>query len=368
MGSRVLIWVLVGLVVTDTAAARRRRRRRARRHASRGSARKARAVRAPDVAWLVRDAEKAVDRGDLTKAVVLYRGAVALSGGDPKLLFRLGEIYRMSGQFAEATAAFERFLKVARDPARKAEAKSAIQAMKAMPAPFVDSEIRQDLRARSYGVKAFKLGVKAARRKRYEAAIRYFQAALMLDPSLVGVLRWIGQMYSTLKKPREAERYYLQYLRVMPAGPNADEVRKRLGRSPHLGTVDLTASFPCEVWINRAPLGRKKTPISGLSLPAGEYSVIFYNRKYHVGRKVRVVVRAGRKQKVHFAFGVLHVVLKPWARIRVDGRDVGLWDHIGVPARDRPYRVEFRSYDGSKHMVRFLTIRDGQVVTVDRWE
>ncbi len=323
---------------------------------------------APDAGWLVKTAETAVDRGNMTRAIVLYRGAVALTGEDPKILYRLAEIYRMAGQFAEASDTFHRFLEVSKNPALKAKAKEAIAAMKNMPAPFVDSEIRASLRARPYGIKAFTLGRKAFKRRRYALAVRYFQAALMLDPTLIGVLRWLGQVFDKLKRSEQAQRYYVKYLRIMPAGRNADMVRKRLKDKALLGKVSMLASFPCEVWINRSLLPGKKTPIKNLLLPAGEYSVIFYNRKYHVGRKMRVRVERSKAVTVRFDFGVLRIKLKPWARVRVDGRDVGLWTEIGVPSRAKPYRVDMVSYDRKHTMTRIVTIPPGRTVTIDHWK
>ena len=359
----------------SASAGRRRSRRRAgiSRHRARSRRRRAASrsrdkTTTPDARWLIKEAETAVDRGDMTHAIVLYRGAVALTGENPKVLYRLAEIYRMAGQFAEASDAFRRFIQLSKNPILKAKAKEAIKAMKSMPVPFVDSEIRASLRARPYGIKAFTIGRKAFKHRRYRVAVRYFQAALMLDPTLVGVLRWLGQVFDKLKQPKQAQRYYIKYLRIMPAGRNAEVVRRRLKDKSVLGKVTMEASFPCEVWINRTPLVGKKTPVRKLLLPSGEYSVIFYNRKYHVGRKMRVRVERGKTAKVRFDFGVLRIKLEPWARVRVDGRDVGLWTDIGIPSKDKPYRVDMVSYDGKHKMTRILTIAPGKVVTIDRWQ
>jgi len=299
---------------------------------------------------------------------VLYRGAVALTGDNPKLMYRLAQVYRMSGQFVEASETFRRFIKISKDTKKIASAQTAIKAMASMPAPFVDSDLTAHASARPFGVKAFTLGLKAARRRRYQTSIQYFQAALMLDPTLVGALRWIGQVYAKLHQSKQAQQYYVRYLRVMPGGKNAREVRKRLQKSPVLGKLTMTASFPCEIWVNRAPLVRRKTPIKDLLMPEGEYSIIFYHRGYHVGRKMRVFVKRGRVTRVNFGVGVMEVKLTPWARIRVDGRDVGLWNQIGVPARAKPYKVEFKSYDGKKSMVRLLTITPGRKLSITHWK
>jgi len=322
----------------------------------------------PNATWLTKAAEAAIDQGNIVKAAVLYRGAVALTGDNPKLMYRLAQVYRMSGQFVEASETFRRFIKISKDAKKIAAAQTAIKAMASMPAPFVDSDLAAHASARTFGVKAFTLGLKATRRHRYHTSIKYFQAALMLDPTLVGALRWIGQVYAKLHETKQAQAYYVRYLRVMPGGKNAREVRKRLKNSPVLGKLTLTASFPCEVWINRAPLVGKKTPIKQLLVPEGEYSVIFYYRRYHVGRKMRVFVKRGQVTKRNFGIGVLIVKLTPWARIRVDGRDVGLWNEIGIPARAKPYKVEFRSYDGKKSMIRLITVTPGRKLNIARWK
>ncbi len=324
----------------------------------------------PSADWLIKDAETAINLGQTGKAIAIYRGAVVLRDEDPELVFRLADAYRMAGELAEASQEFRRFLEISKDPKRRKEAREAIAVMAKMPALFVDRDLKREVYSREHGVEAFKRGRAMSRKKRNDMAVRYFEAALMLDPTLVGVLRWLGQIYAATDDKTKAAEYYARYLRTMPAGKNADIVRKRLMEvdEKFMGSLSLTSSYPCEVWINGVPVTGRSTPIKNFRLPDGEYSIVFYNREYHIGHKQRVFVKRTEQETIHFPFGILETKLEPWARVRVDGLDVGLWNTVGIPARDKPYTVRFVSHDGKKRMEKQITIEAEKTVTVDKWK
>ena len=52
-----------------------------------------------------------------------------------------------------------------------------------------------------------------------------------------------------------------------------------------------------------------------------------------------------------------HGQLDPWARVRVDGKDIGLWDEAGIP--EGTHNVTYKSHDGSKEKSVELTIKGG---------
>jgi hypothetical protein len=51
--------------------------------------------------------------------------------------------------------------------------------------------------------------------------------------------------------------------------------------------------------------------------------------------------------------------------VRANGRDLGLWNEIGLPAGN--YKLQFRTDDGKKKMTRNVRLRGGQRLKVTRW-
>jgi hypothetical protein len=49
----------------------------------------------------------------------------------------------------------------------------------------------------------------------------------------------------------------------------------------------------------------------------------------------------------------------------VDGRDLGLWDELGVPAGS--YKLSLASYDGSQNKEVSVAVADGKTVVIDKW-
>ena len=75
-------------------------------------------------------------------------------------------------------------------------------------------------------------------------------------------------------------------------------------------------------------------------------------------RNLRVDIATGKdSDKKFFAFGVLSTKLDPWARVRVDGKDIGLWDEAGIP--EGKHSVAYKSHDGSKEKTVELDIKGG---------
>ncbi len=338
------------------------------------SARKGADTSKVSVKWLTKPAERAILKSQFARAAVLYQGALALRGEDPDLLWRLAEIYTMGGQFSLAQETYRQWLAVGKDPTKTTRAKAEIQRLATAPAPFVESDdTRASVRQRTFAMKAARRARRLTRRRKYRQAIRYLQAALIMDSTLVGAFRLIGDLYGRLKQRENEQAFYLKYLRRRPGGPLANRVRKKLKANPKVAKVTFEASFPCRVYINRGLLdAKRKTPLKDVLLPAGEYTVVFYNREYHFGKKARLQVRKGESKTIRAKFGVLEIKLDPWARVRamrVGGsswRDLGLWERVGLPAGT--YKVEFKTDDGKKHMVRRLRLRPGRVVRVPRWK
>jgi tetratricopeptide (TPR) repeat protein len=309
-----------------------------------------------DGAWLEKEAEKAVVAGAYPRAVALLRGLSALRQDDAAPHYRLAEVWTLAGQYEEAIAEYRRYLQHPHaDPARRARVEAEVKRLEEAPAPFSESLFRQHT-ATAEAKRLFDLGKKNADEKRWPQAVGALQAAMLLDPDLPGPYRLLGAVYGKTGDHAEERRFLADYLRVRPDGKIADTVRATLKKEGVLGTLNVDASFPCKVWVNGRETGRT-TPLRGFLLPSGKYVVGLENERYHIVRNLRVEVQAGQETERRFNFGVLTTKLDPWARVRVDGKDIGLWDEAGVP--EGKHQVTYKSHDGAREKTVELEIRGG---------
>ena len=314
------------------------------------------AFAADDGAWLEKAADQAVVAGQYPRAVALLRGLSALRPKDPSAEYRLGEVYTLAGQYEEAIAEYRRFaLRPEADPPRKARAEAEASRLENAPAPFAETLFRQAA-ATPESKRLFEEGKRDAQARRYHDAINELQAALLLDPDLPGPYRLLGAVYGKVGDRTQERLFLADYLRVRPDGRIADTVRARLAKEHVLGTLTVDASFRCKVYINGRETGRS-TPLKNYALPPGKYVVGLENEQYHIVRNLRVDIATGKNTERFFAFGILNTKLDPWARVRVDGKDIGLWDEAGIP--EGKHEVVYKSHDGSKEKSLQLTIKGG---------
>jgi Flp pilus assembly protein TadD len=311
---------------------------------------------ADDGAWVEKAAEQAVVAGQYPRAVALLRGLTALRPRDPSPTYRLAEIYTLAGQYEEAISEYRRFtLRPEADPARKSRADAESKRLEDAPAPFAETLFKQSS-ATPEAKRLFDEGKKDAQSKHYQPAINELQAALLLDPDLPGPYRLLGAVYGKTGDRAQERLFLADYLRVRPDGKIADTVRATLAKEHVLGSLSIDASFPCKVYINGRETG-KSTPLKRYTLPPGKYVVGLENEGYHIVRNLRVDVTTGKDTEKFFAFGILQTKLDPWARVRVDGKDIGLWDEAGIP--EGTHNVTYKSHDGSKEKSVELIIKGG---------
>lgn len=311
---------------------------------------------ADDGAWLEKTAEQAVIKGEYGRAVALFRGLAALRPKDPTPIYRLAEVYTTAGQYEEAIGEYRRFAqRPEADPARKQRADAEAKRLEEAPAPFAETLFKQGT-ATPEAKRLFEEGKKDAQAKRWQQAINELQAALLLDPDLPGPYRLLGAVYGKTGDRAQERLFLADYLRVRPDGKIADTVRQTLAKEHVLGTLTIESSWPCRVYINGRDTG-KATPLRKYALPAGKYVVSLENEQYHIFGNIHVSVSTGKDTEKNFAFGVLSTKLDPWARVRVDGKDIGLWDEAGIP--EGTHKVSYTSHDGSKEKSVELTIKGG---------
>jgi hypothetical protein len=269
-------------------------------------------------------------------------------------------VYALAGQYDLAIDAYRRYSAAPNaEPEKKQRANDEAARLADAPAPFVDTPFRAD-RATDEAKRLFERGLKLQKGKHTRAsddqAARLLEAAQRLDPELPGPYRVLGVLYGRIgDKPREV-RFLTDYLRLRPDGAIADAVRKKLADEKVLGKMTLTSSFPCEVLLDGRPTG-KHTPIEAMTLPAGRYTVTLVNDQYHIARNLHVDVGPNETVAKAFNFGILKTRLDPWARVRIDGKDVGLWDEVGVP--EGKHSVVYKSHDNAKEKAIDVTIAAG---------
>ncbi len=300
-------------------------------------------------------------KGKIAEAIVLYQAAWEMLR-DIETLRHLARAQTMAGQFDEAIENYKLVLKKKPPPEVIDQVENEIKRLQNMPASFSDqlfSRVHLTPEARM----AFKKGVHIARKKNLKEAIRYLRAALILDPNLPGTYRILGAVYGKLKNPAKEQRFLQDYLRLNPIGRNADVVRKRLRKSGLLTEVSIEASFPCQLWVNGRQLN-KLTPVKSLLLPPGHYTFSFVSEKYRIIRNIRTQLNK-ENAKVVFNFGVIEFKLKPWARVRANKRDLGLWDTIGLPVGK--YLLDLEAHDGSRRKRINVNVEPGKIFTISSW-
>jgi Flp pilus assembly protein TadD len=309
-----------------------------------------------DGAWLEKAAEASVVKGEYPRAVALFRGLVALRPHDPSPTYRLAEVYTLAGQYEEAIGEYRRFAaRTEADPARKARAEAEAARLENAPAPFAETLFKQAA-ATPESKRLFEEGKRDAQARRWQPAVNELQAALLLDPDLPGPYRLLGAVYGKTGDRAQERLFLADYLRVRPDGKIADTVRATLAKEHVLGVLSIDASFPCRVYINGRETG-KTTPLKKYALPPGKYVIGLENEQYHIVRNLRVDITSGKETDKTFAFGVLSTKLDPWARVRVDGKDIGLWDEAGIP--EGTHNISYKSHDGAKEKSVELTIKGG---------
>jgi tetratricopeptide (TPR) repeat protein len=320
--------------------------------------------------WLGEAALKAKQERNYSRAVSLLKGAAAWSGDHPDVVYALADTYELAGQADEAADTYKRFLEVApKSDSRRPHAQSELDRLRKVEAaqlnPFVDS-VFKPTPATDEAKRVFGDGQKLLKQQKTKEAITLFETAAFLDPDLPGPYRVLGGLYGKIGQPKKKVEFLTKYLQVKPDGPISDMVRKdlRQEKAP-LGKLTMETTYPCQIEINGRPLG-KKTPVKGFELPEGRYYVTFdCSEPYHLERHARAEVAANKEVTKQFKFGIVKPALTPWARVRVDGKDQGLFDEIALP--EGKHHIELRAHDGSHEKELDLDVVAGKTIKIDKW-
>jgi hypothetical protein len=314
----------------------------------------------PPEKQLLGEASAALQRKQPLLAATLLQGVWEMTQ-DADVLRRLAKAQGEAGLPADAVESYQRLLQSKPSAEVARDAQAAIARLRLVSPP---DQLPQRLLLTKEATLTFARGMALKRQKQEKQAVRYLRASLVLDPTLPGAHRVLGMIYGQAGDPVKERSYLLEYLRLRPDGRIADIVRRRLQPSGILGSVDIAASYTCDVWVNGRALG-KRTPLKGLLLPPGKHTFSLVNGTYHIVRNRHVIVRSGTKETVDVPFGLLTIKLSPWARVTADGRDLGLWETIGLPVGE--HRLKLVAHDGSRHKQVSVTIKAASTVSITSW-
>ncbi len=317
--------------------------------------------------FLVKPALKALEERKYALAVSLWRGVVAMRGDGDEAAWKLAEAWTLAGQFKAASRVLGYYAGAVKDPVRKQKAQEEMASLDKREQGFAGRFTVTP--ALNEAKEAFKRGRAAFKSKKYDKAILYFKAGVVMAPDLPGNYRELGESFDKLGQPAEANEFFVRYLRIRPFGKNADDVRKRLAKSKIVGKLTIESALPCdEVWIEgqRVPV---KLPVKAHPMAPGTYEMLCFNEKYHHVQYERVEVKQGEAAKIAFNWAVLENKLDPWGRVVIedarDGKrmmDIGLWPEVGVPVPNdrRALKITMTAGDGTKKKEEFVKLAPGQ--------
>ena len=338
---------------------------------------------------LTKEAQKALSSGKVSKAASIYEAAKILLPNNRDVILNLAVIYKNTGRYQSAIRLYNHLLKHNCFSSCKTNCYSQTECkeFKVLKSQLANSKNIQNQvplsqKAPKLAKKLFRQSLKLKKKKKYKLALKYLLAVSRLNPDLPGTYRHLGEIYAKLKQKKEADKFYLWYLKTRPTGINASKVKRRLSKEARksLGKLSIISSWRCYVAIGseilRSKRGRRlKTPIKKVSLPAGHYGVGFICPKYHLARRFWIDIKKGKTTKVNFKFGAIKVRLKPWARILLKNTnisskkykymDLGLFDIIGLPVGK--YTLKLVAFNKTKTKELQINIKPKKILKIKKW-
>ncbi|MBN2722755.1 MAG: tetratricopeptide repeat protein [Deltaproteobacteria bacterium] len=337
---------------------------------------------------LTSGARLALSKNSSEKAATIYEAVRILDPGNIVALKELANIYQSTNRNDQALELLNTILSkhCGNNCTKGCYSASECTSFKIAKGRIVSSGNTDDTVPVSVSVpdlakKTFNAGLKLKKKRQWKKARDLLNASLKLNPDLVGVYRHLGEVYDKLKDTKQADAFYLWYLKVRPSGPNAAKVRKKLSKEAKksFGTLKLSSSYSCYVTIGSEMLtnarGRTiKTPVKKLNLPEGKYAVGFICNKQHVARRFWINIKAGKNSELQFKFGGISVKLNPWARIYIASKtgprknrfmDAGLFDIIGLPEGD--YKLKLVAFNNRKKKIMDISIKSKKIITIKSW-
>ncbi|MBT9560509.1 MAG: PEGA domain-containing protein [Myxococcales bacterium] len=183
-------------------------------------------------------------------------------------------------------------------------------------------------------------GFGLARRKKYAEAIASFEEALQLSSYPDGSIFYnIAKLSEEgLKDCRKALLYYAGYLENDPEGEYSTEVRTRHERcrkavSSTLGRLSVM-SKPDGAPIRVAGIPFGSTPLTGLEVPAGTYSITSESEEF-LSASASATVEAGLEARVDLP--IKRRVFKGMITVTSDPPDAAIWINDEQVASKAPF-------------------------------
>jgi tetratricopeptide (TPR) repeat protein len=319
-------------------------------------------------------ADAAQDPDHQGRAISLWRGVVAIKGdGDPAAK-GLHRALVVAGFFKRAKEVVERYAAATADAKEKQWAQEEALSLDSREAGY--GATAKIVPATKQARLAFARGQKAFKAKRYEEAIAYFKAGAVMDPEVTGNFRELAASFEKLGRTAEAAAFYSQYMYLRPFGETAPFVVQRLTALKHIGTVDISTSFPCARWVINGDEAPSKVSLPRrLSLPPGSYRILCYNETYRFASYSDFTVAAGGNVVASIDWALVVNRLDPGLRWKIehptDGtmRDLGTDAEIGVPVPSDRRALKVVIYSPSDPRTQkemFLKLEPGKRVEV-KW-
>lgn len=317
--------------------------------------------------FLEKPARAAMQARHYPRAIALYRGLAAARGPGNPIALDLARAWTLAGRYEDAADVLDDFIATATELALVEQARAERDRVrkqrfffdKGFAVPPATGEARR----------AFDLGRRAFKKKRFAEALIYYETGHALDPDMPGFLRELGATYDKLGAPAERLAFYQRYLHLRPLGQNADFVRRQLiaARAP-LGQLNVSSALQCDEFWMGGTRG-SKLPMRAIKLPPGTFKLLCVNFGHELAYFEYATVEAGKTTDVRFRWAIVENRLTdPLGRIRIEDPRSGDMIDVGVsspsvgvivPPDGRALRIDVVSEEGSRREERYLTLKDG---------
>ncbi len=323
-------------------------------------------------AFLVKPTARAVKKGDWPLAISLYRGLVLARGAGSAEAVQLARSWMLAGQYDDAIEVLDEFLVNSKDAKAKSAAAKERDRLDKAKNPFAGKSFAVTP-ANAEAGKAFKLGRKAFKKKKYADALLYYRMGSALAPGLPGFLRELGATYDKLGATKEKTSFYQEYLLQRPFGKNSTFVRKALVKvKGATGKLNVTSALPCDDFWMQGQRPKRKLPIKKLEVAPGRYKALCINYKYQIAFYESARVKAGGTSTLTFSWAVLvNNLANPYGRIAIEDvlQGNGAMKNLSiaqpeqgvvVPKDGKAMRMLLTALDGSKKVERYIKLQAGK--------
>jgi tetratricopeptide (TPR) repeat protein len=250
----------------------------------------------------------------------------------------------------------------------------AIALLLATPAVAQNKKSSSDSANLNKASKLREQGYRYAKRHRYKKALPLLEQALALDRFPDSTLMFdLGAISEALGLCRKAVLFYVGFLGAMPSLKEADEVNQKMAACKNkieLGTIEFTSVPEAqEIRLNGVPVGR--TPIRGLEMPTGTYTVTAARDNYNPYKSaISVEYGLRTRHKVRLEKKIYHGNIE--VKVTPEEGAVVFLNHLKMgPAPYTRKNLETKKYlihvekEGWDRWVRYITVPKDATLRVE---